>query len=323
LLRLDANTTDHHIVSPTGLNIRGSDFTAIIIRVSRLTGSSDDFIDPVALYATAGTEGHGFDFAFRKRAPRRFEVGEFITFVFDMENLTAGGSDWQDSIIDRIRIDMSDLANDAYEIDFIGIARIGIGDVLDGNGLNLIANAYPTITDETDTDNESQMAVLRLDAVNLEAGDILSASAQIRALGNRAGTLLMRFRDDDGNAIAGDYTSRSIANQPIFETVEINGIPIPEGADRVALILVRADGVSGTVVARRPAMNVGSVAFTPINATNGATLGTNVLDEDGLTPVDSDEIRTADGQLSLDRIWDFRGTDLNWTSTDLTLNNTV
>ncbi len=312
LLRIENTNGDHQLISPAGLNIRGSDYTAIVIRASIIGGSSSAFAEPEAFYATVGEGAHGFDFAYRRRAPRRFQNNEFVTFVFDMENLTSGGDDWQNSIIDQIRIDLSKMAGDIFDIDFIGIARIGVGDFVRGSGLNLIANAYPTITDDSDTDNESQIVAERLEVLGITPGDIISASAQIRAPDGRGGTLLMRFREDQDNDIVGDFRSRTIMNQPAFEGVEINGITIPENADRVALILERSDGVTGTVVARRPALNVGSIAFTPINATVGAQLGTNIVDEDGLTPVGANEIRTADGQLTLDRLWDFKGTDLNW-----------
>ncbi|UTW56197.1 phage tail protein [Kordiimonas sp. SCSIO 12610] len=263
LMTITATSADHQLISPSGLGIRGSEFGAIVLRVARKVGGSVDFEETRAFYQTAGPNGHDFDAGFFRRAPRRFEQGVFTTFVFDMENLTQGGSDWQDSIIDRIRIDLSETDNDAFDIDYIGIARIGVGDVVDGNGVNLIPNAYPTITDASDTDDESQLVVEPIANLGLEAGDIISASMQIRAPDARAGTLVMRFFGSGDTKVGEDFTSIPVSNQAVFETVRINGIEIPAGAERVRLLMQRSDGVSGVVVGRRPALNIGSRAFAP------------------------------------------------------------
>lgn len=53
-------------------------------------------------------------------------------------------------------------------------------------------------------------------------------------------------------------------------------------------------------------------------ATDGATIGTNLFDHDGFL-VDSGDVVTADGQLTMGNLWDFKWSALGWTPVNMTV----
>lgn len=118
---------DVGIVSPTFTAIKGDENYAIRVRV-RTTDA--DHSTSAELYYT--TQNHGQTGSYYKNIPVEFKQNEWQYLVFDMRELTAGGSDWMSSDITRIRVDFSNSGtNRTYEIDGVVIGYFGAADETD------------------------------------------------------------------------------------------------------------------------------------------------------------------------------------------------
>lgn len=108
--------------SPTGLSINGAKYPRVKAMVTRLAGSGAVCN---CLYVTGG---HAFSTSFYKNIPLPIAlntVGGTAVLDFDMENLTVGGTDWTDSTITQIRIDLGNptAIDDAFRIHWVAVGR--------------------------------------------------------------------------------------------------------------------------------------------------------------------------------------------------------
>jgi hypothetical protein len=103
---------DPQLRSPAALAIEGKHYRYLIVRLRRTAGSS---WSGQAFYSTAG---HGFSGSFVKTIaePAGIDAG-FVEAVWDMHDLTAGGTDWQDSVITQLRFDFGAASGVTYEVD--------------------------------------------------------------------------------------------------------------------------------------------------------------------------------------------------------------
>ena len=117
----DAGT---YIRSPSGIAIDGRLYTRIIARIRRTAGSG--WLGR-ASYATSGRSAHGIDtgaYYLTLVTEPTFAGGGWVIVVWDMEMLTAGGTDWVDNIIDQIQLELSDDSSTTFDVDWVAIGRV-------------------------------------------------------------------------------------------------------------------------------------------------------------------------------------------------------
>lgn len=96
----------------------GADAPSIRARVRRLSGSSA--WQGTCFYSTAS---HGSSNSFRKTIQEPSDLSQWNVLEWDMGNLTAGGSDYLDSEITAIRIDLDQSVGAVWEIDWISVGQ--------------------------------------------------------------------------------------------------------------------------------------------------------------------------------------------------------
>lgn len=173
-LTITATATDPVLRSPTGLNINGRSHRYVRARVRRTVGAGT--WDGVVYYATDfhGETGN----ANKVIAAPTVANGTWVTLEWDMHNLSNGGQDWQESVINFFRIDLSQTGTDVWEVDWIavGIDPITTADVLAGSFTAGTADAaqVPTVlridyTDASTTEYKTRPAYAELAGVSTGA----------------------------------------------------------------------------------------------------------------------------------------------------------
>lgn len=111
---------DPTIRSPRGLNVPGSQYPLVLVRLTRTAaGSGWDG----ALYYSTPAHGETIGFLGKPESGADPAVGETTTLVYDMTRQAAGAPDWTQSAIDQIRFDIEDRAGGAFVIRQIAIAE--------------------------------------------------------------------------------------------------------------------------------------------------------------------------------------------------------
>lgn len=112
-------STDARILNNT-ISINGGLFTQVVARIRQTLGGGT--WEGNCFYATSG---HASGTSFKKTiADPSLELGEWNTLTWDMANLTTGGTDWQDSTIIELRLDLVSDAAARFEIDWVIIAKV-------------------------------------------------------------------------------------------------------------------------------------------------------------------------------------------------------
>lgn len=110
--------TDPQFLSPFALAVNGGLYTKVRVSITRRAGSG---WDGQLFYSTSA---HGYSGSYRKTiANPQLAVGASAVLEWDMANLSAGGTDWISSTIDRIRIDFGNSTNDVFDVDWVAIGR--------------------------------------------------------------------------------------------------------------------------------------------------------------------------------------------------------
>jgi hypothetical protein len=142
--QITQTAADVYVVSPTGQNICGASARFVRVRLYRMSGSGS--VD-LQLYYT--TPRHPVSESFRKQVTWSSGNGQWVLVEFDMHALTVGGADWKESIIDRIRLDLTiSAATDQWSIDWIsvGILPITTADIVSGSFSTSVADAIQSPT---------------------------------------------------------------------------------------------------------------------------------------------------------------------------------
>jgi hypothetical protein len=106
--------------SPKGLNVPGSRYNLVLVRLTRLAPGAD--WDGALYYATAAHREASSYFA-KPLAGADPKVGETVTLVYDMARQKRGAPDWMQSTIDSIRLDLEDKAGGVFLIRQVAIAE--------------------------------------------------------------------------------------------------------------------------------------------------------------------------------------------------------
>lgn len=108
--------------SYTSLELAGAQFTRIRAKITRRGGPVSAW-DGQLFYVTAN---HSFSTSYQAKAANpNLAIGQTAVIDWDMANLTAGGTDWVDSTIRRIRLDLGNTSDSVFDIDWIAIGRVG------------------------------------------------------------------------------------------------------------------------------------------------------------------------------------------------------
>lgn len=115
VLRVTASASDPILVR-SGLAINGQRDYIVRAKVRRVAGTG---WDGTCFYATAG---HGYSDDHRKAIANPFvRNGEWIICEWDMSALTAGGSDWRNSTITGLRLDLGGASDTVFEVEWIEV----------------------------------------------------------------------------------------------------------------------------------------------------------------------------------------------------------
>ncbi|HEN8714608.1 TPA: phage tail protein [Pseudomonas putida] len=150
-VKITATGTDPQLLSGTAatLSIVGSIYSRVRVRITRRAGAATDW-DGQLFYQTLG---HGFAASYRAAAANpNLAVGQSAVVEWDMANLTAGGTDWVDNTITRLRLDLGNSNGGAFDVDWIAVGRVA--------------------------PSASSRAVESLTSTVIQQGDDLSAQAQ-------------------------------------------------------------------------------------------------------------------------------------------------
>jgi hypothetical protein len=117
---LAVTLADPTLRSPKGLDVPGATYPLVVVRLTRTAPGA--VWDTALYYATAG-HGEAIKFFGKPAAGANPAVGETATLVYDMGKLVQGGSDWTQSMIGQIRLDLEDKPGGAFVIRQIAIAE--------------------------------------------------------------------------------------------------------------------------------------------------------------------------------------------------------
>ncbi|WP_414704648.1 phage tail tip fiber protein [Pseudomonas gregormendelii] len=120
---ISSTGTDPTFSSPSGLGISGSLYTKVRARITRIAGAG---WDGKVFYATPS---HSVSSSFYKSLPNPLlAIGQSTVLEWDMAALSVGGSDWVNSTITQIRLDIGGAsAADVFAVDWVVVGRAGPG----------------------------------------------------------------------------------------------------------------------------------------------------------------------------------------------------
>lgn len=111
-----------------GVSISGAIFNKVRVKYRRTVGTAASWKGHVYYTTAAHT---GFTASYRKIIASPVDVitnGQWYISEWDMEALSAGGTDWVDSVITGLRVDLTSGANETWEIDWVIVGRYGAGE---------------------------------------------------------------------------------------------------------------------------------------------------------------------------------------------------
>ncbi|MDH5778693.1 MAG: hypothetical protein OEZ33_10815, partial [Gammaproteobacteria bacterium] len=152
-------------ITLAGLSINGLLQNKVLVRM-KLNGASWQG----DLYYTTGT--HGYSASYRKNVAKPTS-GQWVTLVFDMQDLTAGGTDWVSNTITGLRFDFNTVIGDSVEIAWIAVGNYAADPLLE-NEIEFGANVTETRT-SLNTSNVGAIAATDVDGTILSAGKLVTS----------------------------------------------------------------------------------------------------------------------------------------------------
>ncbi|WP_347882141.1 phage tail protein [Pseudomonas sp. GD03746] len=122
-IKITSTGSDPQLQSGTAatLSITGSLYSRVRARITRRAGALSDW-DGQLFYQTAG---HGFSGSYRAIAANpNLAVGQSAVVEWDMANLVAGGTDWVDNTITRLRLDLGNSNAGVFDVDWVAVGRL-------------------------------------------------------------------------------------------------------------------------------------------------------------------------------------------------------
>lgn len=123
---LYASTAANPSLTKTGQAFKGLDYRYVIARLRRTVTASEVW-DGIVTYATSG---HAASASYHKAIAEPAGIGsDYVLATWDMHALTAGGTDWRDSIITALTLELGQSTGNTYEIDWIALSKTPTVDV--------------------------------------------------------------------------------------------------------------------------------------------------------------------------------------------------
>jgi predicted nucleic acid-binding Zn-ribbon protein len=186
-----------YLRSPSGIAIDGRLFTRIVARIRRNSGTGW-----LGRASYAVVSGHGIDttnYHLTIVTEPSLAGGGWAIVSWNMELLTAGGTDWTDSIIDQIQLELSDDGSTVFDVDWIAIGRVAPSYVTSTvnalearvtatedsiTTLSAVITSLDTRVDDVEGDVDAQAtAIDTLDTrITVAEGDISANSTAITSL---------------------------------------------------------------------------------------------------------------------------------------------
>lgn len=115
VIRIGSTGSDPQLIGPA-VSFAGLQNRYVRAKVRRIAGSGWEG----ALFYETGA--HSYSYSFHKIASQpAFAIGQWYIIEWDMHALTAGGNDWRDNTITRIRFDLGSSIDDGFEIAWIAV----------------------------------------------------------------------------------------------------------------------------------------------------------------------------------------------------------
>ena len=111
---------DPTLRSPKGLNVAGSQYPLVLVRLTRIqAGAAWDG----ALYYSTANHPETIGFFGKPLSGADPKVGETTTLVYDMSRQANGAPDWTQSVIEQVRLDVEDKPGGGFLIREIAITE--------------------------------------------------------------------------------------------------------------------------------------------------------------------------------------------------------
>lgn len=112
------NTAADPYIQRTGLSIPGSRLTRVVVDLTRTANPTTAGWDGTLYYSTSG---HAYAAGFTKTTASNPVLNVRTQLVFDMANLSTGGTDWINSVINGLRLDLDLNSGGAFKIHSINV----------------------------------------------------------------------------------------------------------------------------------------------------------------------------------------------------------
>ena len=172
----------------SGLSFKGSENLIIRARIRRRAGTG---WDGTAYYTT---DAHNESGSFNKNISDPTILNEWVLASWDMSNLTAGGTDWNDNYITGIRLDLGSSASDTFDIEWVSVGSsirvveqediIGSVTIKD-NGLSKAYNSLSaSILDPQNNFNSRNVSFFNSDYLKQDRGIVRSGNFKLEGITN-------------------------------------------------------------------------------------------------------------------------------------------
>lgn len=209
-----ASTGTDPTLSLGGLNINGSVYDKLRMRVRRVGGSG---WDGKVYFATSPTSPntHNNSEAYCKVLANSLLSTAFVMLEWDMANLTVGGNNWTASTITAIRLDLGSTASDVFEIDWISVGKYG-------HDVDLVLSASSQIVAGTETNG------VILDAASKSLQVVTGGNERVR-LGNQAAAVNgsaygFVVKDNSGNVVFDSRNAVGIVGNQTYDNFNVGDI---------------------------------------------------------------------------------------------------
>lgn len=112
---------DSVIRTPPDLQIKGSEYNTVLVRVSR---SKDTPRWDGTVFWTTDSHGESGDFQAKPLRGADPAVGETTIMVYDVAGSKKGGNDWSSSVIRRLRLDLDDDIGGAFTVYQVAVVNV-------------------------------------------------------------------------------------------------------------------------------------------------------------------------------------------------------
>ncbi|QHW08411.1 DUF1983 domain-containing protein [Pseudomonas putida] len=189
-VKITPTTADPQLHSPTAsAAIDGKTYTRVRVGLTRRGGTTWTG----TLYYS--TSSHGFATGYRASAANpNIAIGQSAVVEWNMANLAAGGTDWVDNTIQRLRFNFANALDAVFDVDWVAVGRVGpsasskavqsLSSEVTQQGTTLTSQAQALlaltnrVTDTEGVNSAQASAISQIDTTVQQQGTALTAQAQ-------------------------------------------------------------------------------------------------------------------------------------------------